>query len=107
MFKTLLKSTIEVRIETKDEVAKLHEEVNQMAHDYDATLTSWKEARKDIKDHGEIVETFYIVSYTLVFEENPKDPEGRPFSKEVYEFSQFLDKQEDELEESEEVPFDE
>lgn len=81
MLKTLLKNTVELRLETKDDVSKHHKEVDEIAKSEDAVLTSWKETRKDVKEKGEIVETFYIVSYTLVFEENPKEPEGGNLDK--------------------------
>lgn len=84
MLKTLVKNIVEVRLETKDDVSKYHKEIDGVAKQEGAVLTSWKENRKDIKEKGEIVETFYIVSYTLVFEENIKEPEGGNFDKMDY-----------------------
>lgn len=74
MLKYLIKSTNEIRVETKDEAERLHQIVNEEAMSNDWTLASWSETKKEKKSGGEIVEEWYIVKYTLVFND-AKDPE--------------------------------
>lgn len=88
MIKTLIKSTIDVRVETKEDVGKLHDEITQKAKEYGATLTSWKENRRDIKEKKEVVATYYVVSYTIVFEDDIKEPTSPLFMEESYKFQE-------------------
>lgn len=74
MIKWLIKSTNEVRIETKTDVDIFHKEVEQQAEAMGATLSSWSEAQKQKTAKGEVLEEWYIVKYVFVFN-NPKDPE--------------------------------
>ena len=74
MLKYLIKSTNEIRVETKDEAEALHQQVNEKAVDNNWTLSSWSETKKEKKSGGEVVEEWYIVKYTLTFND-AKDPE--------------------------------
>lgn len=74
MLKYLIKSTNEIRVETKDEAEFLHQQVNEEAMDNNWTLASWSETKKEKKSGGEIIEEWYIVKYTLTFND-AKDPE--------------------------------
>lgn len=74
MIKWLIKSTNEIRIETKSEVDEFHVMVQEQANDLNCRLTNWQEAEKQKKAGGEVVEEWYIVKYTLTFND-PKDPE--------------------------------
>lgn len=74
MIKYLIKSTNEIRIETKSEVDEFHEKLQAKAQDLNCRVTSWQEAEKQKKSGGEVVEEWYIVKYTLTFND-PKNPE--------------------------------
>lgn len=74
MIKWLIKSTNEIRIETKSEVDEFHVMVQDQAAELGCRLTSWQEAEKQKKASGEVIEEWYIVKYTLTFND-PKDPE--------------------------------
>lgn len=74
MIKYLIKSTNELRLETKDEVDEFHKIIAKQAEDHDYTLSAWSETKKEKKSKGEILEEWYIVKYTFVFND-PKDPE--------------------------------
>lgn len=74
MIKWLIKSTNEIRIETKSEVEEFHAYIQEKAESLHCRLTSWQEVEKQKKAQGEIIEEFYIVKYTLTFNE-AKDPE--------------------------------
>lgn len=74
MIKYLIKSTNELRIETKSEVDEFHEKLQAEAADLNCRVTSWQEAEKQKKAGGEVVDEWFIVKYTLTFND-PKDPE--------------------------------
>ena len=74
MIKYLIKSTNELRIETKSEVDEFHEKLQAEAADLNCRVTSWQEAEKQKKAGGEVVDEWFIVKYTLTFKD-PKDPE--------------------------------
>ena len=89
MIKFLIKSTNELRLETKTDVDDFHREIEQQAADNGFTLSSWNETLKEKKQQGEIVEEYYIVKYTFSFND-PKEPERG--SKNVeYEFYSAAD----------------
>lgn len=74
MIKYLIKSTNELRIETKPEVDEFHEKLQAEAADLNCRVTSWQEAEKQKKAGGEVVEEWFIVKYTLTFND-PKNPD--------------------------------
>lgn len=74
MIKWLIKSANEVRIETKTDVDIFHKEIEQQAEELGATLGTWSETQKQKTSKGEVLEEWYIVKYTLVFN-SAKDPE--------------------------------
>ena len=74
MIKYLIKSTNELRIETKSEVDEFHEKLQTEAADLNCRVTSWQEAEKQKKAGGEVVDEWFIVKYTLTFND-PKNPE--------------------------------
>lgn len=74
MIKWLIKSTNEIRIETKSEVDEFHEKLQREADDMGCRVTTWQEAEKQRKSGGEVVEEWFIVKYTLTFND-PKNPE--------------------------------
>jgi hypothetical protein len=74
MIKWLVKSTNEIRIETKSEVDEFHKQLQDEADEMGCRITSWQEAEKQKKAGGEVVEEWFIVKYTLTFND-PKNPD--------------------------------
>ena len=74
MIKWLIKSTNEIRLETKSEVEQFHASLQDEADALGCRVTSWQEAPKQKKSGGEVMEEWYIVKYTLTFND-PKSPE--------------------------------
>lgn len=75
MIKWLIKSTNEFRLESIEEVEQFHKELQQEASINGYTLTNfaWKEVEK--KSKGEVIESWFIVKYTFVFNDS-KAPEN-------------------------------
>lgn len=69
----LIKATVTHRAETMEEVQALHKKAIQTAAKgyFDVMGFSWVE--KAVKEKGEIVDTFFIVNLTFVFDD-AKDP---------------------------------
>lgn len=78
MIKYLIKSTNEIRLETKIDVDEFHEKLQKEADGLGCRVTSWQEAEKQRKSGGEVVEEWFIVKYTLTFNDakNPEKPLG-------------------------------
>ena len=74
MIQYLIKSTIEVRVEDENAADVLHKQMTEEAENMNATLTTWNESIKTRKSGGEIIDSWVIVKYTLVFND-PKEPE--------------------------------
>lgn len=74
MIKWLIKSTNEFRLESIEEVEQFHKELQQEASINGYTLTNFAWSEKEVKSKGEVIEVYYIVKYTFVFN-NPKDPD--------------------------------
>lgn len=73
MEKWLIKSTNELRLETKAEVDLFRDQMQKEAANLECHLSSWQETLKEIKAKGEVVDQFYLVKYTLTFSD-PKEP---------------------------------
>lgn len=71
--KNLLKATIEFRVETKEEADELHKQFEKEAYEGGYTLTAWTETFKETKVKGEVIETYYVVKVTYIFD-NAKEP---------------------------------
>lgn len=82
MIKWLIKSQNEYRLETMTDVEEFHKELQKEAENGGYTLTNFSWAEKAVKEKGEIVETYFQVKATFVFN-TLKDPEN-PFSKVEY-----------------------
>lgn len=93
MIKYLIKSTNEIRVETKDEADDLHKMLTKEAEEKDFTLAAWSETKKEKKAKGEIVEEWYIVKYTFIFND-AKDPE-RPLKSINYDLMEGYKVEED------------
>lgn len=77
MIKFLIKSTNEFRVETMSEVEEFHKYLQEKARDEGYTLTNFAWAERTIKEKGEVVDTYYSVKATFVFN-TLKEPEN-PF----------------------------
>lgn len=75
MIKSLIKSTNEVRLESEEEADIFHKQVQEEAAKLGCTLTNFNKTLKEKKSQGEIIESWYIVKYTLTFND-PKDPQS-------------------------------
>lgn len=89
MIKWLIKSTNEVRVETKSDADMLRGQMQKQADDMGCILSKWEEARKTKKEKGEVVDEWYIVKYTFAFN-NPKEPD-KPLSKVEYQMFEEVD----------------
>ena len=65
--KSLIKSTIEVRVSTEEEATAYKNELLQGEDAGQYTVNSFNWALKQVKAQGEIVEEYYQVKYCLVF----------------------------------------
>ena len=67
MIKWLIKNTAEYRLETIEDVKKFEQQMREEAKEGDYTLTNFSYAEKEVKVKGEVVETYYQVKITTVF----------------------------------------
>lgn len=77
----LIKSTNEFRVETLAGVDEFKANLYATANSLGATVSSFNVNLKEVKSKGEIIEEYYQVKYTLVFNEL-KAPENAFFSVE-------------------------
>ena len=68
----VIKTTTEIRLEEGADLEAFHRKMQQQAEDGGYTLTNYSYAEKTKKSGGEIVELWYIVKVTFVFND-PKD----------------------------------
>lgn len=64
MVKALIKSTNVVRFERLEDVEEFHKQLKQRAIDGDYELTDFKYSVKFVKEKGEIIQEFYVVTYS-------------------------------------------
>lgn len=82
MIKWLIKSQNEFRLETMSDVEEFHKEMQRKAADEGYTLSSFSWTEKEVKEKQEVVDTYYQVKTTFIFN-TLKDPEN-PFTKVEY-----------------------
>lgn len=75
----LIKSTSEYRLETLEEVEAFHKELQKQAVSGGYTLSAFSWTEKYIKSKGEIVDSYFHVKCTFIFNEL-KNPENHFFS---------------------------
>lgn len=101
MIKWLTKGSLEYRVETKEEADKLHREFESAANDNGFVLSGWTETLKEKKSKGEVLDSWYICSAKLTFND-AKEPESLwndiEFTQKAYAQEQS-DDIEDEVEE--------
>lgn len=73
--KSLIKSTVELRFEDIESVKAYQEELraNAEAEHYNVSTYNW--TLKEVKSKGEVIDEYFIVKYTLIFNE-AKAPEN-------------------------------
>lgn len=81
MIKWLIKSTNEFRLDTMEDVEAFHKDLQKEASTNGYTLTNFSWAEKEVKSKGEVIESYFQVKYTFVFN-NLKDPENAFFKAE-------------------------
>lgn len=74
MLKFLLKATNEIFVLTEEDANTLHKEIEEFAHSNNYTLYSWTQTLKEKKSKGEVIDSWFICKYVLVFND-PKEPE--------------------------------
>lgn len=74
MVKFLIKSSNEVRLESKLDVQTFQENLQQEANDGGYVLSNFAWVEKEVKEKGEVVDTYYQVKYTFTFNDL-RDPE--------------------------------
>ena len=73
MIKFLLKATNEIFVLTEEDANALHKEIEEFAHSNNYTLYSWTQTLKEKKSKGEVIDSWFICKYILVFND-PKEP---------------------------------
>ena len=84
MKKFLLKTTEEYWLATLTDVEAFHKELQIDAINQEYQLTGFAYTEKPIKEGKEVVDTYFIVKVTKVFDD-AKEPEGIPMERIIYE----------------------
>lgn len=67
MLKSLIKATNEVRVETEEDADNFHKELQKEAERINCILSTFTKTLKQKKSKGEIIEEYYQIKYTYVF----------------------------------------
>ena len=73
MVKSLIKATNEVRVETEADADEFHKELQKEAEEIGCVLSTFTKTLRQKKSKGEILEEYYQIKYTYVFNDI-KDP---------------------------------
>lgn len=73
----ILKTTEEYWLTDRDSVDRFHKDMLRDATEQDYQLASFSYTEKYVKESGEIVDSYFIVKVTKVFDD-PKEPEKTP-----------------------------
>lgn len=73
MIKSLIRATNEVRVETEDDADQFHKELQKEAEEIGCTLSTFTKTLRQKKSKGEVIEEYYQIKYTYVFNDI-KDP---------------------------------
>lgn len=84
MKKFLLKTTEEYWLATLADVEAFHKELQTDAINQEYQLTGFAYTEKPIKEGKEVIDTYFIVKVTKVFDD-AKEPEGIPMEGIIYE----------------------
>ena len=67
MIKSLIKVTNEVRVETETDADQFHKELQKEAEEIGCILSTFTKTLRQKKSKGEIIEEYYQIKYTYVF----------------------------------------
>lgn len=67
MIKSLIKVTNEVRVETETDADQFHKELQKEAEEIGCILSTFTKTLRQKKSKGEILEEYYQIKYTYVF----------------------------------------
>ena len=67
MLKSLIKATNEVRVETEDDADNFHKELQKEAEQIGCILSTFTKTLKQKKSKGEVIDEYYQIKYTYVF----------------------------------------
>lgn len=84
VYKFLLKTTEEYWLSDIDSVKAFHKELQEDAVKQDYQLLGFAYTEKPIKEGKEVVDSYFIVKVTKVFDD-AKEPEGIPMETVIYE----------------------
>lgn len=73
MIQYLVKNAVTVRVADKGQADDLHKKIMEETLDKDWVLSSWKEVQKTKKQKGEVVDEYFLITYSITFQEE-KDP---------------------------------
>lgn len=69
MIQYLIKSANTIRVADKDEADALHKKIMEECLEQGWILSSWGEKHKEKKKKGEIEEEYFVITYTITFQE--------------------------------------
>ena len=67
MLKSLIKATNEVRVETEEDADNFHKELQKEAEKIGCILSTFTKTLRQKKSKGEVVDEYYQIKYTYVF----------------------------------------
>lgn len=76
MVKALIKSVNTFRLERLEDVEAFHKELQEKAMDGGYQLTDFKYSVKPVKESGETIDEYFVVSYAVVLDD-VKEPSNR------------------------------
>lgn len=86
----VLKNVTEYRVDSMPEVEDFHKKLQKQAAENGYTLTAFSWTERAVKEKGEVVDTYYVVKATFVFN-TAKEPENPFFKVEFPQGNMFED----------------
>ena len=73
MIQYLIKNAVTVRVADKEQADDLHKKIMEETLNKGWILSSWTEKHKEKKVKGEVVDEYFLITYSIIFQEE-KDP---------------------------------
>lgn len=73
MIQYLVKNAVTVRVADKEQADDLHKKIMEETLNKGWILSSWTEKHKEKKAKGEVVDEYFLITYSIIFQEE-KDP---------------------------------
>ena len=73
MIQYLIKNAVTVRVADKEQADDLHKRIMEETLNKGWILSSWTEKHKEKKVKGEVVDEYFLITYSIIFQEE-KDP---------------------------------